>query len=938
MVCGRSSELHFNAMTLTGTIGDSSLFKAVIYCMAEAVSLFNIANLLPPIEEGALVLTPNQRLASRILTAYGLGQSSPVTEKPAILAIEDWFSQLWRQLVLQGNTEASQSMVLTTHQELMLWEDIITGSEQGCTLMRPAATAQQVSAAYKQLLLWQLDTETIREELGGNKDSQAFLCWLDEFIKRSKANGWLTKPQAQYYLLDALIQKKLLPANKLVLVGFSSLPPLYQQLLSFSDSAISFESPRSSAELATVCCESTQQELQAAAVWAKQQLRDDEHSTVAIVVPELDQLRPEVQRCLQEIFEPEYMLPETGRRATPFNISAGMPLLETPVVAAAMDWLALCGQGLETERVGHLLQAPFSQLFSLENLNRNNKLSQLVVALYELRQPLISHADLRYCAQKLLTDDASQVNSLLQQQAEILRKVRSQQYLPASEWPAVFHACLASVGWPGGRELDSLEFQQLTQWQSCLEKFAQFDEVAKPLDYFSALGRLRAVLARQSFQPKTPDSRLQVLGVLEAAGLHFDSLWLTSMSDKQWPASPSPNAFLPFSLQQRMNMPHASAQRELEYAEELSRQFLGSASKVIVSYPSTVNDAEAHISQLYADMPAITLQELLGRPLNQLLPMVEIRRRHHELSGLESFNPGNAPELDQHEEVAGGSSVFASMSACPFRAFALHRLHIKALPVAQLGLNAADRGTLLHRALELLWKKLKTQRALLSLDETEKQELCKQVIEYACRDMQHRKPKLFGERLKQLEQERLLVLLQNWLAVEMQRSDFIVKHLEYDKRVKFAELEMALRIDRVDQLSDGSWLLIDYKSGRPSINKWWGERPDEPQLPFYATVLAQQEQIGGIAFGQLRHDGCSLKGVGQETLADGNLRWDDKYQNLAGVKGWDALMEYWQQVLERLAGEFIQGEARVTPKQSSTTCTYCDLASVCRVAQIGEAK
>lgn len=905
--------------------------------MPEAVSLFNIASLLPLIEEGALILTPNQRLASRMLTAYSLSQSSRVSEKPAVLAIEDWLNQLWQQWVLQGDEEVLQSMVLTSHQELMLWEKIITDSDQGCTLMRPAATAQQVSVAYKQLVLWQLDTEAIRGELSSNKDSQAFQAWLDEFKKSCSENSWITKTQAQHHLVEALSQNKLMPANKLVLVGFSRLPPLYQQLISLSD-AIMFELPQNTPELGAVCCESTQQELQAAAVWAKQQLRNNDHCTVAIVVPELDQQRAEVQRCLQEVFEPEYMLPETGQRATPFNISAGVPLLETPVVATAMDWLTLCGQGLETERVARLLQAPFGDLFCFKNSKEINQLYSLIISLYELQQHKLSHADLRYCAQNLQADDEVKINTLLQKQAEILRRARSPKGLPASEWPAIFHACLASVGWPGNRELDSLEFQQLSQWQSCLEQFAQFDEVAGPLDYFSALGRLRAVLARQSFQPKTPDSRLQVLGVLEAAGLHFDCLWLTSMSDKQWPSSHAPNAFLPYGLQQKMQMPHASAQRELEYAEELTRQFLSCASKVIISYPSSVNDAESQISPLYADIPSITLHALLGRPLDQLLPMREIRRRHHELSDLESFNPGKAPVVEQQEKIAGGSSVFASMSACPFKAFAQHRLHLKALPTAQLGLNAADRGTLLHRALELLWKQLKNQRALLSLDEEAKQVLCQQVIEYACTDMQHRKPKLFGQRLKQLEQERLFALLQNWLAIEIQRSDFTVAHLEYDKKVKFADLEIALRIDRVDQLSDGSWLLVDYKSGRPSVNKWWGERPDEPQLPFYAHVLNQEQRIGGIAFGQVRSDACELKGVGEETLADERLRWDDKYQNVAGVSGWEALMEYWQQVLNQLAREFIQGEAQVDPKQPSTTCTYCDLASVCRVAQIGEVK
>ena len=42
--------------------------------MPQAISLIDVVPLLPQLEAGQLIVTPNQRLASRIVTAYGLHQ------------------------------------------------------------------------------------------------------------------------------------------------------------------------------------------------------------------------------------------------------------------------------------------------------------------------------------------------------------------------------------------------------------------------------------------------------------------------------------------------------------------------------------------------------------------------------------------------------------------------------------------------------------------------------------------------------------------------------------------------------------------------------------------------------------------------------------------------------------------------------------------------
>jgi ATP-dependent helicase/nuclease subunit B len=51
------------------------------------------------------------------------------------------------------------------------------------------------------------------------------------------------------------------------------------------------------------------------------------------------------------------------------------------------------------------------------------------------------------------------------------------------------------------------------------------------------------------------------------------------------------------------------------------------------------------------------------------------------------------------------------------------------------------------------------------------------------------------------------------------------------------------------------------------------------------------------------------------------------------AKDWEDLTALWRDNLERLAREFLAGEAQVDPL-SSSSCTYCGLQALCRVGEL----
>ena len=285
----------------------------------------------------------------------------------------------------------------------------------------------------------------------------------------------------------------------------------------------------------------------------------------------------------------------------------------------------------------------------------------------------------------------------------------------------------------------------------------------------------------------------------------------------------------------------------------------------------------------------------------------------------------DAPPIAAGKVASGGSALFRDQSLCPFRAFARHRLHATSLALTDIGLSAADRGNLTHRALQYLWQRLGDQERLLYLSDNERNKLIQSVVNEAIKQHALQQPEIFTERFTLLEQRRLEQLLQQWLFIERERSPFKVIATEDWQTVRFHDLELHLRIDRVDELADGRCVIIDYKTGQVRKSDWESDNPNDPQLPLYAVTA--DRQVAAVAFASLKPG--ELKYLGQAE-ADGILPGVRADEN----RDWTERLAEWQQVLTRLASDFRAGKATVEPLL--TACRYCDLQPLCRIYERAE--
>jgi probable DNA repair protein len=882
-------------------------------------ALFNIDTLREPLASGDLIITANNRLRNHILRAFAAQQAQNVWQPPAIAPLNHWINDCWASLQDSAHPQTAV-LIASSLQRQLLWEQIILASDSGQELLQAEELAKSADAALRNLQLWRLRTEQLNAD--GNLNTECFKNWLADFEQALKTRSLITAETAQEILLQAFNQGDLARNAQLYLQGFDDLPPLQRELLSAAcDRLIELPAtPIAEAQVARTEVLNDQAELRAAALWSQAQLQQNTDAVIGIIVPNLGQCRTQVERIFTEVFEPLAALPQTPRYTLPFNFSAGIPLATTALVQSALNLLNLNRKSWDLEPLCTLLQSPFFSDAENELVVR----SLLCERLRKLGQFTISASDLHYHSQKICTRlGQTQSNNLA---ARILtlendrRAINGQHN--ASYWINLFQRQLQQLGWPGTRRLDSQEYQQTKLWQQLLEEFCALDGANLLFDLNLALKHLRKLAGTTPFQAQTPDSPIQILGALEGAGLQFTHCWVMGLNHRQWPPAPAPNPLLPISLQRQHNMPHASAERELVFARALTENYRACAQHIVLSSAHSDGDNELRPSALIRDLPLTPLETLLAG--NQI---DTAQKNYIAIAASQLFelvHCASGPALAAHNTaVRGGSNLFKYQAACPFNAFAQLRLGARNIDAPVPGFSPMERGTILHNALAAVWRKLGNSQALLASSDDNLQALLTQAIAESIQPLQQKRLRELGSFYCQLEHERLLRLLTTWLNDEKTRPAFSVAAIEEEQTILFSGLTIRLRIDRIDQLENNDLLVIDYKTGSPKAKSWLGERPDEPQLPLYA--VSHNQPVAAIAFAQINAKAMAWIGTGQLGVYHEGIS--------PPIQDWDLQIDEWRTHLQRLAQDFIAGDARVDFKDKGAEQYAGDLLPLNRLTE-----
>ncbi len=870
-----------------------------------------------------MILTVNRRLSLELKARYDRIQvehDHSAWESVAAISWSDWVVSQFQILVDYG---LSDQILLTPHQSRMVWEQSVRRSDATNSILRPASAARMASEAWALIHSWQIGTEQLTE--AATSESELFVTWASEFRHRCKREGWLDAAVLPNLIAQHLKDGALTPPSEMILAGFDEITPQQQSILDLLQERgcrINFLTPSEPSGTAQrVQAADLAQELESAATWALRRLQLNSEARIGVVVPQLAEVRSQVETTFQRCFYPESMLPGSGNPRPAYSISLGIPLDQCPLVVDAFLILQLATGELPCGDLSQLLRSPFLSGGWRERQGR----ARLDLFLRSRVGERTLSLDTLIRKGREFSGEDSGCSEILQALDSLRLRL---DHLPHKQspqgWLDQFNALLNTLGWPCYERLNSSEYQQAESFKQVMTAFQMLGEVQQRMGLPDAVGRLHALTSETLFQPQGEVAPVQVVGILEAAGLRFDHLWVLGLSDDRWPAAATPNPLLPISLQRELNLPHASPQRELEYAALITKRVLASAAEVVVSHAASDGGSELRVSPLVAEIPLASLEQL------ELAHTADVRRLGFGAAELEQTVDDAAPPLHPGSHLRGGSGLLADQSACPFRAFAKHRLGARVVEDPASGVDARIKGIMVHRVLQKLWERLGTQEQLLRLAEPELRQLVDDEVSRELNRLRPSRPETLAPRFVQMEQERVTGLIVEWLGVEREREPFTVVALEQKQTVEIGGLQLDIVADRVDRLEDGSNLIIDYKTGKHLTHKgWFEERIEEPQLPLYATTNAADVSgvfLAGVSRANMKFVGVSEVGG----LVPGIKAFADS-REAADHADWDGLRRDWQERLQLLATEILQGQAGVRPKNRAKDCLYCPLPTLCRI-------
>ncbi len=764
------------------------------------------------------MIASSARAARALRRLHGEAQRQQGLEtwqSPDILDWESWLNRLWQKRLRSGS---ETRLLLTTLQEQQVWVELVRPSIEGLRLISVPGVAELAQQAYALLCAYGA-LDFLSGEKPGGPDVESFRKWARGFEHKCRHEDWLSRGKLPLVLREAVLAGQAEANFRLMLTGFDRITPAQQDLIDAlreQGHDIALVEPAEISQTQTnllVEAVDKRDEIATCALWVRRELAAaaaaGQTSRIAVVVPGVSSERPEIERAFRQILAPEAVAVGVRDLPLPYEFSLGVPLADVPMARSALLLLRWMNEALAQAQVSWLLLSGFIG----EQQDELLAIAEFDVSLRRraMRQPeqnLDSFLQSAYPLEKL--------RRRLQAGRRLLAHNSAMNF---AQWVHVADQILDAVHWPGAHVLESEDYQVQARWSQLLDSVAALSFDGRLAGYAEFLEVLERQAKQTIFAPESHDAPVQILGPLEAAGLTFDALWFLGADDADWPAVARPHPFLTRSLHRTHNMPHADSTADWKLAQQVTTRLEKSAAKCVFSFASQNAEGVCRASTLVSSgkqkMEAKALRISIGA---------------NESVALEQEFPALQPEEEPaavlpwpKEQDAGGAEILRRQAACPFQSFATRRLGARPMDATDWGLEPRERGSVVHKILESLWTELKTRDALLEAGrEGRLHAIVEQHVKAALQKYRERTPEhSWSQAYLDAEEERIVSLIEEWLAYEAQRADFTVEAGEEKLAATVGDLKLQVRVDRIDAV-DGGRVIIDYKTGLLNNVSWDG--------------------------------------------------------------------------------------------------------------------
>jgi ATP-dependent helicase/nuclease subunit B len=856
-----------------------------------------------------LVLSPSDRARrayEHVWTRATLkSQSKKAAALPRFTTTKLWFAQLWEEGQLFGLIDSTTTLISTVI-ERALWCHVVESIAQ-------TTSAESNALADRMMEAWMLeqsygDGASVPFAVGSSGDM--YRAARSAFLALLKSRDAMTAAQLHARLVQhAEKLTSLMPQHVVQTPSFAPLPSeqrAIRALLSAKGAQLtilaSVDGHHQRAKR-TELSDPTE-ERDSAIEWAQHALAsvsEEMQLPFAIVVPDLKQTRGAWQRRL-------------SASGASFNLSLGLPVSAHPWAAAGFTLVGALAQPMPVETISQAL-----------------------------RHPRWGHADgisssLNRPVKKALSDgnSSSLLSFFLSNYSENARELRDRvdslvyelSTQPArrsrTQWRAFFECAIAAFT-SSERALSSDVFQLRQSLIESIETWQSLDEWLPATTMLDAQQELIAITDQAAFQPEGSDAPLQVIGLLESAGVPFQGMWITSMTEYTLPEASRSNPFLNARWQREARVGLANIDECDDRAARLVNGWSSLSEQVIASKAERVDGEPQVWSPLVSKWPRFEAPSEITQPA--------MPNRSAQLVASDDECAPAWRRIESQPQPLAHASVRAmeSQALCPRRGLAAGRLKLDAWPEHFDGLSPLVRGNLVHAVAESLGRLRKSQ----THDEHAQHDALPQFVNDAVNAARENYPQI-AEHVWAAERDRLIRVWKSLLEKEALRTPFTVLHVEEKVQTQIGDLSFSLRMDRVDkfdafdeatgEVRKDRLVVVDFKSGNADRNGLLDERLTAPQLPLYAHALGVSS-VDAAIYARVSDDAQDFVGLGTRESGFAPKK------NSTGTPEmpWETIRDGWGAKLATLANELIAGEAALAPAYGEATCDRCDFSRFCRV-------
>ena len=261
-------------------------------------------------------------------------------ELPPIYSLNRWLTKEFQEFCMVSQIDKIYS-VLNGIEEKILWEKIIKRDlkEQKIQKKQIDNITEKVISADKIIRQYKIKNTELKAYEHNSEEQSKFNKWLNQFNSYCEQKSLISKLSFIEFFIEIQKEHNIIKNQKLLLVGFDNLNPLYEDLVSVlnkTNSLNDYEYKEEKIERQQkIECENVEDEIKEIIVWIKQNLK----KKLLIISPALNKYQIKLQKELDRQIQPDIY--NEYNKKNIYNSNLQRPLSKEPIVTAAINLLKL---------------------------------------------------------------------------------------------------------------------------------------------------------------------------------------------------------------------------------------------------------------------------------------------------------------------------------------------------------------------------------------------------------------------------------------------------------------------------------------------------------------------------------------------------------------------------------------------------------------------